>query len=167
MVSAHVRFEPTSTTCHVEPYAFHPQYATSSEHTRVSWAAHSYNVAFSDEIGHFEYCDGITDANLHVTCPSTGGDPSERLTLTITTVSAQRPRRVSRLADVSACSRQEAWEIWTSMACLTAIIGQGHYGTKSETAGCIPLRCALQARYFSQRPAMMAPIGTRPRTTIV
>ena len=31
-------------------------YATSSEHTRVPWAAHSYNVAFSDEIGHFEYC---------------------------------------------------------------------------------------------------------------
>jgi hypothetical protein len=72
----HVRFEPTTTTCHAEPYAFHPQYATSSEHTRVSWAAHSYNVAFADELGHFEYCDGITDANLHVTCPSTGGDPS-------------------------------------------------------------------------------------------
>ncbi len=24
------------------------------------WAAHSYNVAFSDEIGHFEYCNAIT-----------------------------------------------------------------------------------------------------------
>ena len=35
-------------------------YSTSSEHTRVPWAAHSYNVAFSDEIGHFEYCDAIT-----------------------------------------------------------------------------------------------------------
>jgi hypothetical protein len=35
-------------------------YATSSEQTRVPWAAHSYNVAFSDEIGHFEYCK---DAN--------------------------------------------------------------------------------------------------------
>jgi len=32
-------------------------YSTSSEHTRVPWAAHSYNVAFSDEIGHFEYCN--------------------------------------------------------------------------------------------------------------
>jgi hypothetical protein len=32
-------------------------YATSSEHTRVPWAAHTYNVAFSDEIGHFNYCD--------------------------------------------------------------------------------------------------------------
>jgi hypothetical protein len=35
-------------------------YATSSEHTRVVWAAHSYNIAFSDEIGHWEYCG---DAN--------------------------------------------------------------------------------------------------------
>ena len=40
-------------------------YATSSEHTRVPWAAHSYNVAFSDEIGHFEYCDR---ANPHGKC---------------------------------------------------------------------------------------------------
>ena len=35
-------------------------YSTSSEHTRVPWAAHCYNVAFSDEIGHFEYCNAIT-----------------------------------------------------------------------------------------------------------
>ena len=44
---------------HAVPYALHPMYSTSSEHTRVSWAAHSYNVAFSDEIGHFEYCDAV------------------------------------------------------------------------------------------------------------
>jgi hypothetical protein len=54
---AQVNFEPTASTCSQTPYAFHPMYATSSEHTRVPWAAHSYNVAFSDEIGHFEYCD--------------------------------------------------------------------------------------------------------------
>jgi hypothetical protein len=35
-------------------------YSTSSEHTRVPWAAHSYNVAFSDEIGHFEYCNAVS-----------------------------------------------------------------------------------------------------------
>jgi hypothetical protein len=27
--------------------------------TRVPWAAHSYNVAFDDEIGHFDYCTQI------------------------------------------------------------------------------------------------------------
>jgi hypothetical protein len=44
-------------------------YSTSSEHTRVPWAAHSYNVAFSDEIGHFEYCD---HANVRGTCVNPG-----------------------------------------------------------------------------------------------
>ncbi|MBZ5524396.1 MAG: hypothetical protein LAP21_19335 [Acidobacteriia bacterium] len=48
-----------SVTCSVTPYAFHPMYATASEHTRVPWAAHSYNIAFTDEIGHFELCDAV------------------------------------------------------------------------------------------------------------
>jgi hypothetical protein len=54
-----VVFDPNATTCTSQPYAFHPMYSTSSEATRVVWAAHSYNVAFSDEIGHFEYCNAI------------------------------------------------------------------------------------------------------------
>ena len=61
-----VKFDPTATTCTNIPYNFHPMYATSSEHTRVPWAAHSYNVAFSDEIGHFEYCNAV-DANGNCT----------------------------------------------------------------------------------------------------
>jgi hypothetical protein len=54
---AQVIFDPGAATCQSRPYAFHPMYATSSPHTRVPWAAHTYNVAFSDEIGHFNYCD--------------------------------------------------------------------------------------------------------------
>src|SRR5262249_27219283 len=57
---AQVLYEPTSAACHQAPYTFRPMYASSSEHTRVPWAAHSYNVAFSDEIGHFEYCNAVT-----------------------------------------------------------------------------------------------------------
>jgi hypothetical protein len=51
-----VKFHPNGTACKNIPYNFHPMYSTSSEHTRVPWAAHSYNVAFADEIGHFEFC---------------------------------------------------------------------------------------------------------------
>jgi hypothetical protein len=58
---AQVLYEPDSATCHEAPYSFRPMYATSSEHTRVPWAAHSYNVAFSDEIGHFEYCAAVAE----------------------------------------------------------------------------------------------------------
>jgi hypothetical protein len=56
---AQVIFDPTASTCTERPYAFHPMYATSSEHTRVPWTAHSYNIAYSDEIGHFEYCSNV------------------------------------------------------------------------------------------------------------
>ena len=73
---AQLKFDPTATNCTSLPYAFHPMYATSSEHTRVTWAAHSYNVAFSDEIGHFEYCSTATGANFYFNCPAGGGDPS-------------------------------------------------------------------------------------------
>jgi hypothetical protein len=56
-----VQFAPApSTSCTNIPTNFHPMYSTSSEATRVPWAAHSYNVAFSDEIGHFEYCNAET-----------------------------------------------------------------------------------------------------------
>ena len=66
---AQVNYDPTASTCTQTPYAFHPMYSTSSEHTRVPWAAHSYNVAFSDEIGHFEYCNR---ANSQGTCVNPG-----------------------------------------------------------------------------------------------
>jgi hypothetical protein len=56
---AQIKFDPTASSCTSIPYAFHPMYSTSSEDTRVVWAAHSYNVAFSDEIGHFEYCSTV------------------------------------------------------------------------------------------------------------
>jgi hypothetical protein len=62
-----VVFDPNATTCTSQPYAFHPMYSTSSEHTRVVWAAHSYNVAFSDEIGHFENCAVVDEASGNCT----------------------------------------------------------------------------------------------------
>jgi hypothetical protein len=54
-----VVFDPSAATCSVQSNAFHPEYATSSPSTRVPWAAHSYNVAASDEIGHFQFCDKV------------------------------------------------------------------------------------------------------------
>ena len=71
---AQVNYDPNAATCTQTPYAFHPMYATSSEHTRVPWAAHSYNVAFADEIGHFEYC---RNANPHGKCVVPGGVDGE------------------------------------------------------------------------------------------
>ncbi len=75
-----VQYAPTGTSCVNLPYDFHPMYSTSSEKTRVIWAAHSYNIAFSDEIGHFENCSGpnpipatpfgLDSSGNPVTCPA-------------------------------------------------------------------------------------------------
>src|SRR5579859_95088 len=75
-----VQYAPTGTNCVNQPYDFHPMYSTSSEQTRVIWAAHTYNTAFSDEIGHFENCNGPSaipatpfgvDANGNaISCPA-------------------------------------------------------------------------------------------------
>src|SRR5258708_12809264 len=68
-----VQYGRTGTSCTNLPTNVHPAYSTSSENTRVPWAAHSYNVAFSDEIGHFEYCNAESSG----TCTSAGvTDPS-------------------------------------------------------------------------------------------
>ncbi len=68
---AEILFDPNGNNCdfvtHNITYDFHPMYATSSEHTRVPWAAHSFNIAFSDEIGHFEYCDAVSAQGGHCT----------------------------------------------------------------------------------------------------
>lgn len=72
---AQVNYDPTAATCTQTPYAFHPMYSTSSEHTRVPWAAHSYNVAFSDEIGHFEYCNR---ANPRGSCVNPGVNDTKK-----------------------------------------------------------------------------------------
>ncbi|HEX9115221.1 MAG TPA: hypothetical protein VGA61_04075 [Anaerolineae bacterium] len=71
---AQIVFAPTAATCTSRPYAFHPMYSTSSEDTRLPWTAHSYNVAFSDEIGHFEYCATV-DAAGNCTQPG-ANDPA-------------------------------------------------------------------------------------------
>jgi hypothetical protein len=57
-------WDPSPTaSCTVIPYNFHPMYSTSGLHTRIPWAAHTYNVAFTDEIGHFDYCSDVTKVN--------------------------------------------------------------------------------------------------------
>jgi hypothetical protein len=55
---AQVKFDPKASSCTAIPYDFHPMYSTSTPQTRVTWAAHSYNVAFDSEIGHFQFCNG-------------------------------------------------------------------------------------------------------------
>jgi hypothetical protein len=79
---ASVLWDPNGTNCdfatHNLAHDFHPAYATSSEHTRVPGAAHTYSIAFSDEVGHFEYCSSV--AQEFGACTSvTGSDKKPAL----------------------------------------------------------------------------------------
>jgi hypothetical protein len=60
---AQVLFDPNGTDCdpatHNLPADFHAMYSTSSEHTGLPWSRQGYNIVFSDEIGHFEYCSSV------------------------------------------------------------------------------------------------------------
>ena len=55
----HILYTPSSDTCQQAPYAFHPEYSTGTPRGNT-WSAHTYNVAMSDEIGHFENCLQLT-----------------------------------------------------------------------------------------------------------
>ncbi len=77
---AQFQYDPTGSSCNAIPYAFHPMYSTSSEQTRVIWAAHSNSIGFTDEIGHWQHCTGTPvpatpfgeDAQGNpITCPTT------------------------------------------------------------------------------------------------
>jgi hypothetical protein len=70
-----IKFQPGGHSCQMLPYSFHPMYSTSGPSTRVLWAAHGYNVAFSDEIGHFDFCTAI-NANTG-NCSGQEGIPSD------------------------------------------------------------------------------------------
>ena len=70
-----IKYAPTGTSCTEIPYNFHPMYSTSSPQTRVIWAAHSYNIAFDEEIGHFDYCTAVSAAGG---CTGQEGIPGDR-----------------------------------------------------------------------------------------
>jgi hypothetical protein len=70
----HILFTPKSKTCKEAPYAFHPAYSTANPRGNT-WTAHTYNVAMSDEIGHFENCLTVNATTGNCTKPG-GQDPS-------------------------------------------------------------------------------------------
>jgi hypothetical protein len=98
-----VNFAPTGTTCTNIPYDFHPMYSTSSEKTRVIWAAHSYNIAFADEIGHFDFCNGTIGTSFPFSCSGTEGSGTDMEPTDVDDNFCQ-PASASLLVQVSGCT---------------------------------------------------------------
>jgi hypothetical protein len=66
----HILYRPGYKHCTSKPYAFHPEYDTASTRGNT-WSAHTYNVSYSDEIGHFEHCSHVDNA---FNCDGTSSD---------------------------------------------------------------------------------------------
>jgi hypothetical protein len=64
----HILYTPNSSTCQEAPYAFHPEYSTANVRGNT-WSAHTYNIAMSDEIGHFENCLALDPTTGNCTSP--------------------------------------------------------------------------------------------------
>ncbi len=66
----HIKFDPVNLTCNGAPYAFHAMYDTASAPLAngqptawTTWSAHTDNVAYDVETGHFEPPDVASDIN--------------------------------------------------------------------------------------------------------
>ena len=99
-----IQAAPTGTSCTEMPYDFHPMYSTSSPQTRVPWAAHSYNVAFDEEIGHFDYCTAVSASGG---CTGLEGAPGDQEP-TDGDDNACFPASASLLVKVSGCNGTNA-----------------------------------------------------------
>src|SRR5690242_75944 len=76
----HILFDPVNLTCNGAPYAFHPMYNTaaaplaSGQPTAwTTWAAHTFNISESGEVGHFEPVNADGDDNFCVKGPLVPG----------------------------------------------------------------------------------------------
>jgi hypothetical protein len=72
-----IKWAPNAAKCTGVPWNFHPEFSTSSPLTRNVNAAHTYNIAFSDEIGHFEYCGKVGTDPLSTCLRPLGADTND------------------------------------------------------------------------------------------
>ena len=72
-----VQFAPNAKKCTITPLNYHAEFSTSTPATRNVNAAHTYNIAFSDEIGHFEYCAKVGTDPLSTCKRPLGADTND------------------------------------------------------------------------------------------
>jgi hypothetical protein len=72
----HIKWDPKNFTCKGQPYAFHAMYdralpplATGQPTAWTTWAAHTDNVAYDVETGHFEAPDTASDLSADEDAP--------------------------------------------------------------------------------------------------
>ena len=72
---ASVKFDPAASTCTMISRGVPPRCTAPRRRTRRVPARRTrYNVAYSDEIGHFEYCAKVDDSPFGSACKPLGFD---------------------------------------------------------------------------------------------
>ena len=79
----HILWDPVNFTCNGAPYAFHPMYSTAlppigrygQPVAWTQWSAHTDNVAYDVETGHFEPADAAADVSDHDDPPCLADNP--------------------------------------------------------------------------------------------
>jgi len=72
-----VKWDPDGSTCQGIPHDYRPMYATANPAGRNFNAAHTGNIGFADEIGHFEYCAAVRDDALGTCAKPLGDDTND------------------------------------------------------------------------------------------
>jgi hypothetical protein len=70
-------FQPNASKCTVKLHDFHPMYSTATPLGRNFNAAHTGNISFADEIGHFEYCAKVRNDSLGTCAKPLGDDTND------------------------------------------------------------------------------------------
>ena len=128
----HILYTPKSSTCQEAPYAFHPEYSTANPRGNT-WSLHTYNVAMSDEIGHFENCLAI-DAN--------GNCTARRQDRVWTRTTPVRPGTDSTVVKIDGCFAHGR----LGRAVLPPGLAVGTNPNRSWTGPCTRRRCCSPAR---------------------
>jgi hypothetical protein len=76
----HILWDPVNLTCNGAPYAFHPMYdralpplPNGQPTAWTTWSAHTDNVAYDVETGHFQFPDSSSDLDPNEDAPCIGG----------------------------------------------------------------------------------------------
>ncbi len=70
-------FQPNASKCKMQLHDFHPMYSTATAAGRNFNAAHTGNITFADEIGHFEYCAKVRNDALGTCAKPLGDDTND------------------------------------------------------------------------------------------
>ncbi len=119
---------------HVGAVCVPPEYSTANPRGNT-WSAHTYNVAYSDEIGHFEHCTRSTRT-------STAPSPARTTRRSTTTTAFCVPGTDALVVHINGCFPATS----TSTGRRTRTTGRAPTRTRSSTSGCTPSRCCSRAR---------------------